>query len=93
MSAPGYINYLGVFNRKEVKMWNKLINLEEIKYNVNTFERAPWVEYMVINPHMLTEPANEFLYHYRRWGGISLDHTKMIDGTMLYFYKKKGSKV
>lgn len=74
-------------------MLNKLLNLEDIKSNVNSFERAPWVEYMVVNPHMLTEPANEFLYYYRKWGGIYLSHTKMTEGTMLYFYKKKGMKI
>lgn len=73
-------------------MYNKLINLNEIECNVRSFEHNPWAEYMVINPHMLTEPANEFLYHYRKWGGIYLDHTKMVDETMLYFYRKKRVK-
>lgn len=67
-----------------------LVNLQEIMSNVRSFEHNPWLECMVINPHKLTNDANEFLYHYRRWGGIYLAEVKEVEGVCLYYYKKKG---
>ena len=70
-----------------------LVNLEEIKSFVRSFEYNPYQEFMVIEPHLLTNEANEFLYYYRKWGGIYLDCTKLVDGVMLYYYRKKRAKI
>lgn len=70
-----------------------LVNLNEIMSNVRSFENNPYLECMVVNPHKLTNAANEFLYHYRRWGGIYLDAIKDVDGVFLYYYRKKRCKI
>ena len=72
---------------------HQLVNLEEIKSEVRRFVHNPWSDYMAVNPHYLTNDANEFLYHYRRWGDIYLDCTKMVDGVMLYYYRKKRNRI
>lgn len=66
-----------------------LVNLNELQHQVRAFVSNPYLQYMVVNPHYLTNEANQYLYYYRRWGQIRLDHTKMVDGVMLYYYKKE----
>lgn len=70
-----------------------LVNLEEVQSNVRSFEHNPYLECMVVNPHKLTNEANEFLYQYRRWGSIYLDCKKEVNGVVLYYYRKKRCKI
>ena len=70
-----------------------LVNLNEVMSTVSSFENNPYSECMVVNPHKLTNEANEFLYNYRRWGGIYLDAIKNVDGVYLYYYRKKRDRI